>query len=57
MAAHIGPLAAGDPPVCTYSAYYGAASTDTFRGAYAGVMADYDLEGGEYVALRTLQSR
>ena len=40
------PLAVGDPPVCTYSAYYNDDSTDTFGGDYAGVMSDYVLEGG-----------
>ena len=39
--------AAGDPPACTYSAYYQDEANDTFKGDYHGVMADYVLEGGD----------
>ena len=42
-------LGVADPPVCTYSAYYDDANTDTFNGDYAGVMEEYVLEGGEYL--------
>ena len=38
-------LAAGDPPVCTYSAYYNEEANDTFDGDYSRVMNEYTLEG------------
>ena len=44
--AALAPLAAGDPPMCNYTAYYNDERTDTFEGDYTGVMADYVLDGG-----------
>ena len=38
-------LAANDPPVCTYSAFYSDEANDTFNGDYRRVMGEYTLEG------------